>query len=134
MYLKKGIIMENIFEIIKKEFHAEPEYLWKSNPEYAVFRHSDNKKWFAISMKVSKDKLGINEDGYADIINVKCDPMLIDILLNTNGFFPAYHMNKKHWISVSLDGSVTVKQITDLINMSFHMTKCSHKLDKSIDK
>lgn len=60
-----------IIDYIKKKYKAEPEHLWRSYPDYIVFRHSDNNKWFGIIMDVSRDKLGLDGDDRVDIIDVK---------------------------------------------------------------
>lgn len=60
---------------ISETYGADPEYPWIKYPEYMVFRHGNNQKWFALIMNVPKDKLGLSEDGSLDILNVKCDPV-----------------------------------------------------------
>ena len=50
---------EEIYRYMKKKYKAEPEFLWKRFPDYAVFRHQDNRKWFAIIMDVPAEKLGL---------------------------------------------------------------------------
>lgn len=107
---------------IAEKYGVSPEYPWISSPDNAVFRHCDNKKWFALIMKVASDKLGMDDNGTTDIINVKCDRLIIGSLLGTEGFFPAYHMNKNNWISAALDGSVPDDTIRWLIDMSFDAT------------
>ena len=92
-------------------------------PNYAVFRHGENSKWFAVVMDVAKSKVGLPGDGKIDIVNVKCDFILIGSLLEQKGFFPAYHMNKANWISVALDGSVEDDMIKWILGMSFDLTK-----------
>lgn len=56
----------------------------------------------------------------AAFLNLKCDPdhsvELRDIF---DGILPGYHMNKKHWISVLLDGSVPSGEIQRLIDVSY---------------
>ena len=99
-----------------------PEYPWFKYPGYAVYRHSENKKWFAVVMDLPKRKFGINEDETVDVMNLKCDPLIIGSLLLEKGFYPAYHMNKGYWISVMLDGSVPDEKIKWLIEMSFDLT------------
>lgn len=103
-------------------YGCEPEYPWLRFPGYAVYRHSENRKWFAVVMDLSKRKFGIDEDGIVDVMNLKCDPILIGSLLSDKGIFPAYHMNKGSWISVMLDGSVDAEEIKWLIDMSFDLT------------
>ena len=98
---------DSVLEYIQKKYKTSPEYLWKRYPEYAVFRHADNNKWFALQAAVPGDKLGIDRDEPVQIINVKVDDIFFrDILINQEGIIPAYHMNKQHWITVLLDGSV----------------------------
>ena len=63
-------LRERIIEFVKEKYKSEPEYLWNRFPEYAVFRHSDNKKWFGIIMNVRKRKLGLDSDEVVDILNV----------------------------------------------------------------
>ena len=88
-----------------------------------VFRHPDNKKWFALVMTIKKSKLGIDSTEYIDVVNMKCAPEIMDDLWQENGVFPAYHMSKKHWLTLALDGSCdddTVKWITKI---SYDLTK-----------
>lgn len=118
----KNTLRDKIFEYVKENFGTSPEYLWQKTPDTAVFRHSENKKWYAIIMDISKRKLGIDSDEFVDIINVKCDPILISSLLNNKGYFPAYHMNKNYWISVLLDKTVDLEEIISLINFSYELT------------
>ena len=82
-----------------------------------VFRHPDNKKWFALVMTIKKSKLGIDSNEYIDVVNLKCAPEIMDNLWQEAGVFPAYHMNKKHWLTLGLDGSCdndTVKWVTKI--------------------
>lgn len=97
---------EEIFEYVNKQYGSIPEYLWRSSPESAILRHK-NGKWYAAIMRVEKFKLGLKEDGMVEIINVKCEPDMVGLLTQTYGFLPGYHMNKKYWITMLLDGSVS---------------------------
>ena len=122
---------DSVFEYIKKKYKTSPEYLWKRYPEYAVFRHADNNKWFALQAAVPGDKLGIYRDEPVQIINVKVDDIFFrDMLINQEGIIPAYHMNKQHWITVLLDGSVKQEQVFDLIDASYMATASAKKKQK----
>ncbi len=112
---------QNVIQYINTEFDTEGERLWSKYPDYLVFRNRKNKKWFAIIMDIEKSRLGLPGEGKIDIINLKCDPMLIGSLLCNKGYLPAYHMNKQYWISLVLDGSVNHKEITELINLSYEI-------------
>lgn len=126
---RKGFGMrERIFSYINRKYKASPEYPWADDDRDAVFRHRDNKKWFALVMEVKKEKLGLSGDGYVDVINLKIDDrMFHDILTRKPGIFPAYHMNKEHWISVLLDGTVETDMLYDLIDVSFLATASKKK-------
>ncbi len=107
---------------ITETYHVEKDYPWASYPSYAVFRHSGNRKWFAVVMDISKDKLGLHGVDMIEVVNLKCDPVLIGLLLTEPGFFPAYHMNKENWITVALDGSASDDKTKMLLDMSFEVT------------
>ena len=106
---------------------AEPEYIFRDEPDIAVFRHGNNRKWFAIIMKIPAAKLGLRSREKIDIVNFKADPFLISSLTQQPGFFPAYHMSKVHWITAALDGSANDEDILMLLDMSFDMTGVRHK-------
>lgn len=109
-------------QFIQDNYNTEPDYPWIKSPNDAVYRHHNNKKWFALIMRVSKTKLGLQEEELLDIVNFKCDPVLIGSLLGEKGFFPAYHMSKTNWITVALDGSATDDKIKMLLDMSYDAT------------
>lgn len=111
---------EEIFEYVKKQYGTIPEYLWKSSPENAILRHKKG-KWYAAILRVEKSKLGLKEEGSVDIINVKCESDMVGLLTQTYGFLPGYHMNKKYWITMLLDGSVSEAKILDFLDMSYDL-------------
>lgn len=120
-----------VFAYIKKKYKLSPEYPWAKYDSNAVFRHSDNKKWFALVMEVGKDRLGLSGDGSVDVINLKIDDLMFrDMLLREKGILPAYHMNKKHWITVLLDGTVKADRVYELIDTSFLATASKKKQKK----
>ena len=117
---------------VKKKYGTLPEYLWKRYPGYAVFRHQDNRKWFALIMDVSRNKLGIPGDEMVDILNIKLDdPVYADILIRQEGYFRGYHISKGNWISIMLDGSVSFDDICHWLEESYITTaskQTKHKL------
>lgn len=120
-----------VYDYIKKKYHTSPEYPWRGHDMDAVFRHSDNHKWFALVMNVQKTKLGLLGDGFADVINLKVDDLFFrDQLIQKDGIMPAYHMNKMHWITVLLDGTVEIDQVYELIAVSFLATASVKKKEK----
>lgn len=109
-------------QYILENYNAEADYPWVKYPNYEVFRHRNNRKWFALIMDLPKNRLGLAGTDILDVVNLKCDPVLIGSLRNEPGFFPAYHMSKDSWITVSLDGSVPDEKIKMLLDMSFAAT------------
>ena len=107
---------------ISDMYGVEAEYPWADSSESAVFRHEGNRKWFAIVMRVAADKLGLPSGRAVDVVNVKCDPVLTGVLRQEKGFYPAYHMNKMHWITIALDGSADEEKLLWLLENSFRMT------------
>ena len=103
-------------------YGVKPEYPWSKYPTFAVFRHEENRKWFAVIMTIDKCKLGINELGQIDVVNLKCEPNLTASMCELHGIYPAYHMNKEHWITVALDGSVSKNNLKFLLELSFDLT------------
>ena len=114
---------EELEAYILNHYSTEPDYPWADTPRAAVFRHVANRKWFALVMEVPRDKLGLPETEKLDIVNFKCDPILISSLRGETGIFPAYHMNKASWITVALDGSVPAETIELLLDVSYELTK-----------
>lgn len=113
---------EQLERYICDTYSTEPEYLWAKYPSYRVFRHGSNRKWFALLMEISKEKLGLPEPGLIEVLDVKCEPLMIGSLRSEAGIFPAYHMSKASWITVALDGSVSDEKIRWLLEMSYDLT------------
>ena len=120
-----------IYDYIKKKYKVSPEFPWRKYPGNAVFRHDDNRKWFALIMDVEGEKVGVSGADYVDMINLKVDDMFFrDMLIQEDGIMPAYHMSKMHWITVLLDGTVPEERVKDLIDMSFMATASAKKKEK----
>ena len=116
---------------ITKVYGVAAEYPWVSAPSFAVYRHSNNNKWFAVVIDLPKSKFGVSDNENISVVNLKCDPLLIGSLTKDEGIFPAYHMNKAYWVSVWLDGTVEREKIEWLLNLSFDLTKGSNKKCKN---
>ena len=111
-----------LIRLVQEEYSTEPEYPWENDAKSAVFRRMDNRKWFGVMMEVSGGKIGLEATRMVDILNVKCDPLLLGSALQKPGCFPAYHMNKSHWITLLLDGTVPEEELRFLLAMSYDLT------------
>ncbi len=119
---KKTLRFE-VSEYIKTKYNAEPEFLWLRFPNYAVYRHKENRKWFGIVMDVKKNKLGNFDDTVTDILNVKLgSDMEAAFFTQQDGIFKGYHISRGNWVSVLLDGTVSLETVYSLIDISFRVT------------
>ena len=105
---------------IQKTYHDLPEYLW-DNDKDAVFRNKDNKKWYGIIMYLNRNRIDKKEE-MVEAMNVKLPPEMIDQLVEKKGYYRAYHMNKKHWITFILDDTIKDKELQQLISISYQYT------------
>ncbi len=118
----KQMNREEYMQFLADYTGERPEHPFSDDNDTTVFRHSDNRKWFALVMSVPRRKLGLYGDKSIDVVNLKCDPLLTASLFREGGVFPAYHMNKEKWISVLLDGSVDEDRLRWLSEISFSLT------------
>lgn len=115
-------LTDQLIKYVNKLKDTNIDKPFKKFPDYKVLRHENNGKWFGLIMPVEKNKLGLDDTGVVTLIDVKINPEMISILRNGSGYFPAYHMNKEHWISINLDGTVEWKQIISLLKESYALT------------
>ncbi len=108
-----------LLQYVKNKYHSEPEFLWKRFSDNAILRRRDTAKWYAALLTVQKNKLGLAGDGKIEIIDLRVRPAEVDALVDGRKYFPGYHMNKKHWFTICLDGSVPVEEIFERIDQSF---------------
>lgn len=113
---------EKYFKMVFERLNTEPDYPFAGDFVTAVFRRKDNLKWFAIVMTVEAKKLGVGAFGELDIVNLKCEEDDLKELIDRESILPAYHMNKKRWISVILD------EQDDLDETIIELTQKSYKL------
>ena len=118
---------QELIDYIFDEYSAGPDFPFQRDDVTCVFRHTANRKWFGIVMEVPYRTIGINRAGRVDILNVKCDPIMMGSFRGKPGFRPAYHMNKDKWITILLDGSAENEDITALLAMSYAMTAVKDK-------
>ena len=107
-------------------YGASPDYPFDDLYETAVLRHADNRKWYAIVMRVSRRKFGFDSDEIIDVVNLKLPTEMFGSFGADDGVYPVYHMNKLHWISVLLpDAPDDIVQF--LVNVSYEATKDKRK-------
>ena len=124
--LHRRMTKQDFFEYCNETYGTSPDYPFDEDFETAVFRHKDNRKWYAIVMKVSRRKFGLDSDEIIDVINLKLPTEMFGSFDATVGVYPAYHMNKLHWISVLLPDA-TQDLVQFLVDVSYSSTKTSKK-------
>ena len=116
-------LKDAVIAYVKEKYGASPENLWMRYPNYAIFRHGDNRKWFALMMAVEKSKLGLPGNDVVDILNVKLsDPILADLLAQQPGYMRGYHIARGNWISILMDGTVPRKDLCRWVDESYLAT------------
>ena len=119
----KANYTKEIIEYVKNKYGDELEFLWEKSPKNAVVRRKSTKKWYAAILTLSKRKLNLNSDEIIEVINLHNSPEEIEKLIDNKKYFPAYHMNKKHWISIVLDKNIKLETIKELIDISYSLVK-----------
>ena len=120
---------QEFLEYCLNTYGTSPDYPFDEDFETAVLRHADNRKWYAIVMRVSRHKLGFESDEVIDVVNLKLPTEMFGSFGASDGVYPAYHMNKLHWISVLLPDAPN-DVVHFLANVSFEATKSKTKLNK----
>ena len=123
------MIKQEFLEYCLNTYGTSPDYPFDEDFETAVLRHTDNRKWYAIVMRVSRRKFGFDSDEVIDVVNLKLPTEMFGSFSAADGVYLAYHMNKLHWISILLpDAPDDVVQF--LVNVSFEATKTFKKKSK----
>lgn len=110
---------KRVIEFVRRTFGDELEFLWEKFDDNAVWRRKDTQKWYAAILTVQKCKLGVNSGEKAEIIDLRIQREKMDALLSKPNFYPGWHMNKKSWFTVILDGSVPDSELFALIQNSY---------------
>ena len=111
-------------------YNTTADYPFDEDFKTAVLRHSSNRKWYAIVMRVSRRKFGFDSDEVIDVVNLKLPIEMLGSFGAADGVYPAYHMNKLHWISVLLPDAAD-DLIEFLVNASYEATKDKKKRRKN---
>lgn len=114
-------ICNQIFLYVKEKYGVIPEHPWTEYPSYSTLKTAGKQKWFGLVMDIPCESLGLKGSGKMFAMNLKNDPSKIQVLIDHQHFFPAYHMNKKHWFTVLLDSHIDMDQLKQFIDESYQM-------------
>ena len=110
----------DLLEKVRSRWNEELEFLWKDSPEYAVLRRTDTGKWYAVLMRLPGRKFGLPDDALSEFLLLRIPRDAGAAILADDRFLPAYHMNKRTWFAIRLDGDVELAEI-------LRLTECSRK-------
>ncbi|ORO50859.1 MmcQ family protein [Streptococcus oralis subsp. oralis] len=110
---------KRIMAQVQEKYGNQLEYLWEKSPDTAVLRHEGNQKWYAVLMRISWDRLDKGREGLVEAVNLKHDQ--VADLLSKKGIYPAFHMNKRYWLSLALDDSLQDEEVLELIERSWNL-------------
>lgn len=113
---------KEIIQYIKQKYNDELEFLWEKFDDNAIWRNKQNDKWYGLLLNVSKNKLGIDSEEIAEIIDLRYQKEKINEIVDNKKIYPGYHMNKKSWITIILDESLDIKEIFKLIDNSYNLS------------
>ena len=113
-------------DYVAKTYGGRLVYLWENsskngNLHAGVFRHQDTKKWYGIFMTIDWSKFENGKTGQIEVLNVKNNQ--VADLLKKAGIYPEFHMNKKYWLSLPLDDTLTDTELFSLLDKSFELTQ-----------
>lgn len=112
---------EELIAYVRNAYGDELEFLWEKFSGNAVWRRQDTGKWYGVLLTVSKRKLGVASDEMAEVLDLRIQPEALEALINNEAYFPGYHMNKKHWFTILLNGSVPREEICHRIDNSYRL-------------
>ena len=112
-----------LMEYCERKFGTEPEAPWEDSPDAYTFKTAKRNKWYALFMTIPYKSLGLAAKGTLDVVNIKLPPEKVLDLIDRVHFYPAYHMNKKHWITIVLDKEVDEPLVQQLLDESYGLVE-----------
>ena len=112
-----------VIEYVRETYGDELEFLWTKFPDNAVWRRKDTQKWYGVILTVSRRKLGLSSDEVTEIIDLRIEPEQMDVTVDNKKYFPGWHMNKRNWYTIILDGSISTEEICRKIDKSYRLAR-----------
>lgn len=112
-----------VMQYVSSKYDTPLEFLWKNFPDNAIYRRKDNQKWYAVILTIARNKIGFDGNSTIEILDLRIDPMQLKQTIDNKRYFPGYHMNKKNWYTICLDGSVENDELFKRIDISYRLAK-----------
>lgn len=108
-----------IMQWLTDTYGTIPEMTWEDSPTYFTFKTAKTDKWYALFMDIAPKCLSLEGDAPVQVVNLKADAEDVKNAVDNLHVFPAYHMNKQHWLTVLLNASTDVTQLKNLLAKSY---------------
>ncbi len=112
-----------LIEYVREKHCDELEHLWEKTPEDAIWRRKDNRKWYGVIMAIPAKKLGFASEEIIEVADLRGNPEEIAKLIEGKTYFQAWHMNKKNWYTILLDGSIANEELFARIEASYILAR-----------
>lgn len=111
-----------LIKYIQDKYGDELEFLWEKYDDNAIWRNKKSNKWYATLFSITGDKLGLKDDKNVEVSNVMIQKDKVEAVIDNKIIFPAYHMNKKSWITIKLDKEVNMDMVYELVDNSYEIS------------
>ena len=108
---------------LSDRYGTVPQSPWGEHEELYTLNTNRSGKWYGLFMRIPYRSLGVGKEGKINVLNLKAKPDDIPKLIDDRHFFPAYHMNKKHWLSVLLDRDTDIEKVKRLLDDSYALVE-----------
>ena len=108
-------------EFVRVTYADELEFLWTQFPDNAVWRRKDNRKWYGAILTVEGRKLGLESERIEEIVDLRMDPKEAEEILSRANYYPGWHMNRKSWYTLILDGSISDGELKERLRESYRL-------------
>lgn len=109
-----------VLRYCKETYGTEADYPFQDSNAQVVRKPSG--KWYGLLMTIPAEKLIPGKKGEIEVLNLKALPARI-ANPDFRYVFPAWHMNRKYWISVPLDSAIPEELLHTLIDESYGLVK-----------
>lgn len=116
-------VRNEIISYLKEKYGTVCEYPWEKFPNSCTFKTQNSKKWYALIMDISRNKIGLVGNNIIDVMNVKIASEKIEKMVDNKQYFYAYHQNKQNWISILLDKNTDMEMLKKLIDDSYNLVE-----------
>lgn len=118
----KGKQSKDIIKYIKEKYGDDLEFLWEKFDNNAIWRNKSNNKWYGLLLTINRNKLDFDSDEEVEIIDLRYQKDMVDDIIDNKSILKGYHMNKRSWITIILDGSININKIIELIDNSYELS------------